>query len=374
MLTTRQDRDAFRAQLRSAMSALSPESEVRRLITDPLGYDPAAWARLCEQALPALLVPEEAGGQGLTVVEGAVAFEECGRVLLSAPLLAGALTVLVLTRCPSGPSVTRLLGEIANGSERPTLALDDGDVPVTARPAGSGWKLSGVKTRVLDAQASSVFVVSAAVPAQAGPTGGTAGGTALFALPTADPGVTCRPMTALDLTRRQARLDLSTASATLLAEDSAAALAAAGPDVALLACAEMLGAADHCLELAVDYAKTREQFGHPIGGFQAIKHLLADSLVLVEQIRAAVETAAEAAADPTQSDEIAVLVPVVKAYCSESAPRVAESLIQVLGGIGFTWEHAAHLYLRRIKALAGMFGSAREQRAILEQELGLVTR
>jgi alkylation response protein AidB-like acyl-CoA dehydrogenase len=278
--------------------------------------------------------------------------------------------VLVLTRCPSGPSVTRLLGEIANGSERPTLALDDGDVPVTAHPAGSAWKLSGVKTRVLDAQASSVFVVSAAVPPQAG----LAGGSALFALPTADPGVTCRPMTALDLTRRQARVDLSTASATLLAEDSAAALAAAGPDVALLACAEMLGAADHCLELAVDYAKTREQFGHPIGSFQAIKHLLADSLVLVEQIRAAVETAAEAAADPAQSDEIAVLVPVVKAYCSESAPRVAESLIQVLGGIGFTWEHAAHLYLRRIKALAGMFGSAREQRAILEQELGLVTR
>jgi alkylation response protein AidB-like acyl-CoA dehydrogenase len=368
MLTTRQDRDAFRAQLRSTLPVLSPESDVRRLIADPLGYDPASWTRLREQALPALLVPEAAGGQGLTVVEGAVAFEECGRALLCAPLLAGALTVLVLTRCPPGQAVTQLLGEIAEGSERPTLALDDGDVAVTARPAGTGWELSGVKTRVLDAQASSVFVVSAAVPAQAGVTGGIA----LFAVPATDPGLACRPMTALDLTRRQARLDLSAATATLLAMDGAAAMSAAGPDAALLACAEMLGAADRCLELAVAYARTREQFGHPIGSFQAIKHLLADSLALVEQMRAAVETAAEASVDPAQSDELPVLVSVVKAYCSESAPRVAESLIQVLGGIGFTWEHAAHLYLRRIKALAGMFGSARQHRAILERELRLV--
>ena len=367
MQTTAAEREQFRQSLRLFLQQRSPESEVRRLIEDPVGYDQAVWAQMSEQlGLPGILVPEEHGGQGLSVVELAIALEEAGRALLCAPLLSSAaLATTALLRTAGGDAVGELLEELASGQVIAALAVDEEiGQAVTAARDHSGWRLSGTKTWVLDGQAADVLLVTAA----------TGSGTGLFAVPGTAPGLSRQDLAVLDLTRRQSRVRLDQASATMLDPDFGWSLEGMLDIAAVMASAELVGIAQRSLDLAVEHALSRHQFGVPIGSFQAVKHMLADSLASVEHMRAAVATAASAAADPaTPPAELAEAVSVTKAYCSHAGPKVVETLIQVLGGIGYTWEHPAHLYLRRAQTLAIMFGALADHRRRLALSFGLLT-
>ncbi|KIF66827.1 hypothetical protein HY68_33715 [Streptomyces sp. AcH 505] len=363
--TTPDEREEFRGVVRGFLDQWSTEAEVRRLAADPAGHDPEVWRKLTgELGLGAVLVPESAGGQGLSPAEMAVVLEETGRALLCAPVLtSAAVATATLLQVPDGALSGPILAALASGAVA-TLASDD--VPghtATAAESASGWRLNGAKTRVPDAHIAGRLLV----PVTTGST------IRLFAVDTTEtaPGIT--PLAVLDTTRKQFRVDFADTPAQLLAEDFGPGLRAALDTAAIMACAELLGAADKCLELAVAYALDREQFGKPIGSFQAVKHLLADCLAAVEQMRAAVGAAAALAGTGSDPAELAELASVVKSYCSDAAPKVAETLIQVLGGIGFTWEHPAHLYLRRIKSLEVMYGSATEHRTRLARALDLVT-
>jgi alkylation response protein AidB-like acyl-CoA dehydrogenase len=363
--TTAAEREQFRASLRLFFGEHSPQSEVRRLTEDPAGYDPSVWRRLSEQlGLPAILVPEEYGGQGLSLVEFAVVLEEAGRALLCAPLFssAGLATTALLSAAP-GDEAGALLADLAVGHVIAALGVEDEPGRMVGATQGSGgWSLSGVKTRVLDGLAADVLLVTA----------GTSSGTGLFAVRMPAPGVSRQDLAVLDLTRRQVLVSLDQTPATMLDPDYGRSLPTTLDTAAVLASAELLGVAQRSLDIAVEYALSRRQFGALIGSFQAIKHTLADSLASVEQMRAAVATAASAAADGgTQSAQLSEIVSVTKAYCSQAAPKVVETLIQVLGGIGYTWEHPAHLYLRRARTLAMMFGSPADHRRRLATLLGL---
>jgi alkylation response protein AidB-like acyl-CoA dehydrogenase len=365
MHTTAEERQQFRDTVRGFLDRHSPEAEVRRLIDDPVGFDREMWQQLTEGlGLSALLVPESVGGHGLSVVEMAVVLEETGRSLVCAPIFgSAAVATAALLQCADQTAVRPVLQRLAAGTALAALAVDDASGRSTgARDTAEGWRLTGARTHVLDAHIADVLLVPVAIE----------GKVLLFAVDARAEGVTARPLSVLDRTRRQFRVDLADAPAQLLDGDFGQGLGASLDIAAIMACAELLGVASRCLELGVQYALNREQFGRRIGSFQAIKHLLADCLSAVEQMRAAVGAAAEVASsggDPADLDEIAS---VVKSYCSEAAPRVAETLIQVLGGIGFTWEHPAHLYLRRAKSLEVMFGNAAEHRSRLARELGLV--
>jgi alkylation response protein AidB-like acyl-CoA dehydrogenase len=357
MKTTTAERDEFAAGIRTFLQQNAPESEVRRLIEEPTGFDPGLWRRLVDQfELPSILIDEQRGGQGLSTAELAVALSEAGRALLAGPVLSSCgVATAALLLAESSPAVDGLLRELAGGTTVAVLAdADMPDAPVTATQTDE-WTLSGAKTRVLDGQLAGQFLVTASIGESVG----------LFAV--AAEGVRITPLTVLDLTRRQVRVDLDRAPATLLDPDFA--LDSTLPIAAILASAELLGVCERGLELAVEYAKNREQFGVPIGSFQAIKHLLADSFASVEQMRAAVASAAEAASDAAADlDEISS---VVKAYCSQAGPKVIETLIQVLGGIGYTWEHPAHLYLRRARTLSVLYGDAAAHRRRLATRFGL---
>jgi alkylation response protein AidB-like acyl-CoA dehydrogenase len=370
MQTTAADREQFRKGIRSFLEQRSAEAEVRRLIEDPLGYDPSVWAQLSDQlGLPGVLIAEADGGQGLSYVELALALEESGRTLLSAPLLSSSALATAALLIVEAPDTGDVLGKLASGSLIATVAIDDvAGAPVQAaeHAAGEagGWQLTGAKTRVLDGQLAGLFLVTAS----------HGSGTGLFAVSADATGLTRTELKVLDLTRRQSRLDFDGTPARLIAADFGAGLRRFESIAAILVSAEILGAAARALEIAVEYAQTREQFGAKIGSFQAIKHLLADQLASVEQMRAAVTSGVRTASSDTATDaDLTEVASVVKAYCSEFGPVVVESLIQVLGGIGYTWEHPAHLYLRRVRTLGVLYGDAAQHRRQLAVLFGLIS-
>jgi alkylation response protein AidB-like acyl-CoA dehydrogenase len=359
LATTASERAEFRSGIRAFLTQYSPESEVRRLMDDALGYDPEVWSQLSRQlGLPAVIVPDVNGGQGLSFVELSVVLEEVGRALLPAPILtsAGIATSAITLAAPSAARDELLTG-LAAGTLIATLADIDAASPVTA---DSQSRLTGTVTRVLDSQIADIVLVPARYESHL----------ALFAVRLDADGFGASDLATFDLTRKQAGLTLDSVAGVLLDTDYATQLARVRDIAAILASAEMLGAAQKALDLSVEYALTREQFGALIGSFQAIKHLLADDLARVEQMRAAVGAGAQVAIDGSD-EELAEVAGVVKAYCSRAATLVAQNLIQVLGGIGYTWEHPAHLYLRRIRSLGMLYGTPAEHRHRLAVTFGL---
>jgi len=329
------------------------------------GYDAQAWRLLgTEMGLAGLGIAEDLGGAGGGLAELAVVAEELGRSLLPVPFFSS--TVLagqVLARCPdTGPDALARLsaGELAafagtdsDGCWRPDR------LPVEAQADGQGWRLRGQAGFVLDGAAAAHLVVAARTPA----------GCDLFLVAGDGQGVQRREMATLDPTRAQASVGFDSAVGTALTTDGAGAAAVtAGLDVALVVlAAEQVGGAAACLDLAVEYAKIRQQFSRPIGSFQAIKHKLADLLVLVEMGRSAVDRALLAGHDPARLAEAAA---VAKIWCSEAFTTVATENVQIHGGIGFTWEHDAHLYFRRARSDEQLLGDARVHRERLAVLLG----
>ena len=312
--------------------------------------------------LAGLGIAEDLGGAGGGLAELTVVAEELGRVLLPVPFFSS--TVLagqILARCPdTGPDV---LAQVAEGGELAAFAGTDPDgcwrpdrLPVEAKADG---RLHGRADFVLDGAAAAHLVVAARTPA----------GCDLFLVAGDAGGVQRRSLETLDPTRAQASVSLDGAPGIPLTTGGAGAAAVtAGLDVALVVlAAEQAGGAAACLDLAVEYAKLRHQFSRPIGSFQAIKHKLADLLLLVEMGRSAVDRALAAEHDPARLAEAAA---VAKIWCSDAYTTVATENVQIHGGIGFTWEHDAHLYFRRARADEQLLGDATVHRERLATLLG----
>jgi alkylation response protein AidB-like acyl-CoA dehydrogenase len=355
------EQEELRRSLRRFLEDRSPPGEVRRLMETDQGWDPDVWGRMARQlGLQGLTVPEAHGGAGLGPVEQLVVLEEMGRALLCAPYLSTAVLAVNALRASGDEAAEReWLPGIADGTTVATLAVaeDDGRwatdrLQTRARRRPDGWALDGRKSFVLDgAVADRVLVVA---QADRGPT--------LFAVDGRDPRLTRRPLQTIDMTRRQAALVLDGVPARRVGDEGAAArIVDQTVQLAIVAlAAEQVGGAQRCLEMSVDYAKLRVQFGRPIGSFQAIKHKCADMLLEVESARSAAYYAAWAAAEG--SDELPLVASLAKAYCSEAYVHVAAENIQIHGGIGFTWEHDAHLYYRRAKSSEMLLGSPTHHR------------
>jgi len=303
--------------------------------------------------------------------------EELGAALFTGPYLASAvLAVTALLAVDDEEARKDLLPGIAAGETIATLAFteDEGSWDpaairlaaaknTAAKQTHNGWRLDGHKSFVLDGHAADLILAVAAT--------GTDGKLSLFAITNTADGLTRRALPTLDQTRKLARLAFSHTPARLIGEPGAArAVLDRTLDVAAVAlAAEQLGGAQRALDMAVSYARVRQQFGRPVGSFQAIKHRCADLLLEVESLRSAVGYAAAAVA--AGSTEVPVLAPLLKAYASEVYSHVAGENIQIHGGIGFTWEHDAHLYLKRAKASELFLGDASYHRERLMSRIGL---
>lgn len=338
----------LRAAVRGFCAEHLGERAVRAAMESDPPYDPRVWARLgSELGVLGLAVPESAGGAGGTLVDQAVAVEELGAALAPGPLFGTVYLAIPALVAASHPS--DLLGPLAEGARTAAFAVGE----VTATRDGDAWTLTGTVERVVDAGAADVVLIAAEAP----------DGTALFAVETDQSAVQRIPLTTLDPTRPQATVGLVDAPAQLIAgpEEADRVIAHALHVGSALLAVEQVGAAQHLLDLSVDYAKNRLQFGRPIGSFQAVKHRLADALVAVEHARSVAYHAIWALTDG--SDDPALAVSIAQAMCSAAFTRVANDTVQVHGGIGFTWEHQAHLYFKRAYTDAALLGSAEEHRA-----------
>ena len=362
------EHEELRQTVRRFMENESPEATVRKLMETEDGYDRKTWERMAsELSLLGLVVPEQYGGAGLGAVELAIAMEEMGRVLFCGPYLSGpVLAVAALLRASDDASRKVILPGIASGKSIVTLAVteaegrwDLGSIAMRATRDGAAWKLSGVKDYVLDGHLADAIIVAAKAD----------DGLALFHVEGKASGLERSALPTLDLTRKLGRLTFSNAPARRISTGDATSplnqVLALG--VTMLA-AEQVGGAQRCLELSTEYAKTRLQFGRPIGSFQAIKHKCADMLVETEFARSAAYHAAFAIADGEDVFEGAHLA---KSYCSEAYFHAAAENIQIHGGMGFTWEHPAHLYFKRARASSILFGDPSEHRLALANILEL---
>ncbi|HEY2483984.1 MAG TPA: acyl-CoA dehydrogenase family protein [Candidatus Binataceae bacterium] len=362
------EHEELRQTVRRFMENESSEATVRTLMETEPGYDRRTWERMAsELSLLGLMVPERHGGAGLGPVELAIAMEEMGRVLFCGPYLASAvLATGALLHGADEAAQRKLLPAIASGKSIATVAVteaagkwDLASVAMRATRVGSEWKLSGVKDYVLDGHLADALIVAAKAD----------DGLALFQVEANASGLERHALPTLDLTRKMARLNFSSTPATRISagEATGALKQVMALGVTMLA-AEQVGGAQRCLEMSTEYAKTRLQFGRPIGSFQAIKHKCADMLVETEFARSAAYHAAFAIADGEDGFEAAHLA---KSYCSESYFHAAAENIQIHGGMGFTWEHPAHLYFKRARASSILFGDPSEHRLQLANILEL---
>ena len=362
--------DELRSSVRRFLTDKLPVSEVRRLMDTVEGYDSAVWQQLSEQlGLPGLIIPEEFGGSGYGYVELAVVLEEMGRALLGAPFLSSvAMGANLLLECGDEAAKTRYLPGIADGSTTATVALvessgrwDEDGVQLPAVGSGGSWTLSGEKLYVLDGHTADLILVAARTPA----------GVSIFAVDAGAIGLSATPLPTMDQTRKQARLVFDATPARLIGTDGQGwPPVAAMLDLAAVAlAAEQVGGAQKVLEMSVEYAKMRVQFGQAIGSFQAIKHKCADMFLEVEVAKSAAYSAAWAAAE--NRDDLPVAAALAKSYCSEVYFHAAADNIQIHGGIGFTWDHPAHLYFRRAKSSELLFGDPSYHREVLAQRIGI---
>lgn len=368
-LTLNDEQQELRRTVRSFLERKSPEPVVRQVMASATGWDAELWQGMADQGLLGLAVPEALGGGGYGYTDLAVVAEETGRVLAPVPLLASiGLGAEILLRSGDRNAQEEWLPRIACGEIVTTLALleDQHDwsatgVHATATRDGDGWVIDGAKRFVLAGDFAHLILVAARTDA----------GISVFAVDAGAPGVARRPLETLDQTRRLSDVTFTGAAARLVGDDGGgwpvveAALRAA----TVLLAAEQVGGASRVLEMAVDYAKTRIQFGRPIGSFQAIKHTCADMLAGVETARATASYAAWAL-DAGDAD-LAVAVGVAKAKCSQTFVTVANDNVQIHGGIGFTWEHPAHLYVKRARSTDVLFGTSADHRRALADRLGL---
>jgi alkylation response protein AidB-like acyl-CoA dehydrogenase len=365
-----EEQEELRRSVRRFLEQRSPSREVRRLMATAEGYDPSVWSQMAEQlGLQSLTIPERYGGSGFGHIELGIVLEEMGRALLCAPYFATvALAANALLASGDEEACKTYLPGIAQGETIASLAFTEDDgrwdeegVALAASRSGDEWVLDGHKSYVLDGHVATLLLVL----------GRTEAGLSLFAVSPQAPGLTRAPLPTLDQTRKLARLQFRGTPARLVgAEGGAGPAFSKVLDLAAVAlAAEQVGGAQRCLDMSVEYAKVRHQFGRPIGSFQAIKHKCADVLVDVESARSAAQYAAWAAAEG--SEELPVVASLAKACCSEAFFHASAENIQIHGGIGFTWEHDAHLYFKRAKSSELFLGDPAFHRERLLQRIGV---
>jgi alkylation response protein AidB-like acyl-CoA dehydrogenase len=365
-----EEQQMLRDSARRFLEDKVPMERVRELMETDSGFDPAFWAEMAAQGWQGMHIPEEFGGAGFGYLELVVLLEEMGRMLVPSPFFStvalGANAMLV-----AGNEEQRkaYLPDVAAGER--TLALaqleasgrwDAEAVELAAAADGDGWVLTGTKHFVIDGHTADTLIVAARTP----------GGVSLFLVEGDAPGVSRRRVETMDMTRKQAEVEFDAVptSEMLGAEGTGTEVLARVTDLAVVAlAAEQVGGAERCLEMSVEYAKERVQFGRPIGSFQAVKHKCADMLVQVESARSAAHYAGWAAAE--DNEELPIVAPLAKSYCSEAYFFAASENIQIHGGIGFTWEHDAHLYFKRAKTSQLLFGTPTQHRSLLADRLGL---
>ena len=365
-----EEQEELRRTVRGFLESKSSETEVRRLMETESGYDEAVWKQMGEQmGLQGLAIPEEYGGSGYSYVELVVVLEEMGRRLLAAPYFSTVvLAANAILHSGDDQAKKDLLPGIASGETIATVAFteengrwDEAGITMTATKSGDGYTLDGVKSFVLDGHTASLIIVAARTDA----------GVSLFSVTADASGLTRTPLPTMDQTRKQAKLELAGTPATLIGADGGgwATLERMLDLAAVGLAAEQVGGAQLCLEMAVQYAKDRVQFGRPIGSFQAIKHKCADMLLEVESAKSAAYYAAWCAAE--LNDELPAVASLAKAYCSEAYFHATAENIQIHGGIGFTWEHPAHLYFKRAKSSELLLGDPTYHRELLAQRIGI---
>ncbi|MEN9792672.1 MAG: hypothetical protein RL330_750 [Actinomycetota bacterium] len=365
-----EEQEELRKTVRQFLEAKSSEEAVREQMETDNGFDAGVWSQMAEQmGLQGLHIPEEFGGSGFSYVELGIVLEEMGRSLLCGPFFSS-VVLAANTLLQSGDAAAKAahLPGIASGATIATLAFtepsgkwDESGITMQASGSGSSFTLSGTKMFVLDGHTANLIIVAAR----------TGKGVSLFTVDGGASGLTRTALSTMDQTRKQAKLEFNNTPATLLGtEGEGWKVLSTVLDLAAVAlAAEQVGGAQKVLEMAVQYAKDRIQFGRPIGSFQAIKHKCADMLLEVESAKSAAYYGMWCAAE--KSDELPSVASLAKAYCSEAYFHAAAENIQIHGGIGFTWEHPAHLYFKRAKSSELLFGDPTYHREQLAQRIGI---
>jgi alkylation response protein AidB-like acyl-CoA dehydrogenase len=365
-----EEQEELRNIVRQFLEAKSPETAVREQMDTEQGYDPEVWSQMAEQlGLQSLIIPEEYGGQGFGYVELVVVLEEMGRSLVCAPYFS-TVVLAANTLIHSGDDAAKkaLLPGIASGETIATVAFtepngkwDESGIEATATKSGDAWKINGTKMYVIDGHTANAVLVAARTDA----------GVSIFSVAGDAAGLTRTALSTMDQTRKQAKLEFAEVEGTLVGTDGAGwDLLSTVLDLAAVGlAAEQVGGAQMCLDMSVEYAKVRVQFGRPIGSFQAIKHKCADMLLEVESAKSAAYYAGWCASE--MNDELPAVASLAKAYCSDAYFHAAAENIQIHGGIGFTWEHPAHLYFKRAKSSELLFGDPTYHRELLAQRIGI---
>ncbi len=370
-----EEQEMLRRSARDFLAKECSSKVVRKLMESSDAYDEGLWKKVAGLGWTALGIPEEYGGVG-TFLDLVVVLEEAGRALMPGPFFATmGLAVPAIIEAGTEAQKKEALVAIAQGSARATLAFtepsgrwDAGSVALTAKPSGGGWRLDGVKQFVPDAEAADYIVVAARTRGEG------EDGISLFLVKGRPKGRTVNPLKTLDQTRRwsEVRFDgvkLEADSLMGTGDKAWPQLKRALEWATAALCAEMVGGTQKVLETSTEYAKTRHQFGKPIGIYQAVSHKLADMLVLSESGRSATYYAAWAV--DADAPDRSLAASMAKAYVSDAYRKVAGDGIQVHGGIGFTWEHDMHLYFKRAKSSEVTLGDATYHRELVAQSLDL---
>jgi alkylation response protein AidB-like acyl-CoA dehydrogenase len=361
------DQEELRSTVRRFLEQHSAESDVRRQMAAAEGDDPKLWDLMSNQlGLQAIAIPEQYGGAGFTFVELGLVVEELGRALACTPFFSTAVLAGRLLLGLDDERAAPYLADIAAGAVRATVALTEetgswspGQVAMRAAEVAGGYRLTGVKPYVPDGATADLILVVACAGDSLG----------VFAVGASEPGLIRTPTPTLDMTRKQARLVFDSVPARRLGGDATTAIAAMLQQAAVALAAEQAGGAQRVLEMAVGYAGMREQFGRPIGSFQAIKHKCAQMLTEVESMKSAAYYGLWCVS--SGSPELPVVASAAKVFCSEAYVHVTGENIQIHGGIGFTWDHPAHLYFKRAQSSKVLFGSPDHHRRILSGLYGI---
>jgi alkylation response protein AidB-like acyl-CoA dehydrogenase len=363
------DQQLLKNSARAFLDEHCKPATVRLLWDDARGESEAMWKDMAQLGWLGLALPEAHGGSELGMVETAMLLEELGRASYPGPYLPTVLVAKMISLVGTDAQKSRWLPAVSAGGARAAVALLDGEmswasdaITTRAEKAGAGWTLFGSKAFVAWAHVADVILVPARAPE----------GLTLFLVDPGAAGIKQTPVTGMDLATRWVNLTLD---GVPVASDGV--LGAPGQGQAHLdailrmgavgAAAEMLGAARRCLDMAVEYAKVREQFGQPIGSFQAIRHKCSEMLLEVENSHAAVYYAAWALDASAEDADLAASV--AKAYVGDASRKVCGEAIQVHGGIGFTWEYDLHLYFKRAKALEVQYGDADYHRELITRRV-----
>jgi alkylation response protein AidB-like acyl-CoA dehydrogenase len=339
------EQEQLATMLGSLLAKHSDSVSVRSAVDSPRGYDEKLWSMLCEQVgVAGLTVPEEYGGAGFSFLETAVVLEQLGQALTPSPMLATFVATSALLHSGDTDACSRLLPSIAGGSVATLAWSGPSTMPGAEEPVTeSGGQLTGAVARVLDGANAEVLLVLAR----------SGDGVGLFEVSPDSVQVERTP--AMDPALQLATVTIDGVEGTRIGGDLADAVVRIHAEACAAIAALEVGVAQRALDMTVVYTKERQQFGRPIGSFQALKHRMADMLVLVETARSAAMDAAFAVAE--QRPDVLRRTTIAKAYCSEALEKIAAETIQLHGGIAITWEHDAHLVFKRAHALSQLFGA-----------------